>query len=79
VSTTIVVVLALFVVVLALAVALTAVIGRTSRLQSDRARAAALATPTAWSALAGISLSSYADDEQVRGAVDAFLAAGRRR
>jgi hypothetical protein len=79
VSTTIVVVLASFVVVLALAVALTAVIGRTSRLQSDRARAAALATPPAWSALAGISLSGYADDERVRATLDAFLAAGRAR
>lgn len=78
-STTIVVVLASFVVVLALAVAFTAVIGRTSRLRGDRARAAALATPAAWSALAGISLSGYADDERVRSAVDGFLAAGRRR
>lgn len=78
-STTIVVVLASFVVVLAVALALTAVIIRSSRLQNDRARAAALGTATAWSALAGISLSGYADDERVRAAVDGFLAAGRAR
>lgn len=78
-STTIVVVLASFVVALALALAVGAVIVRASRLQNDRARAAALTTPAAWSALAGISLSGYADDERVRGAVDAFLAAGRAR
>ena len=78
-STTIVVVLASFVVALALALAVGAVIMRASRLQNDRARAAALTTPAAWSALAGISLSGYADDERVRSAVDAFLAAGQRR
>ncbi|KQR54019.1 hypothetical protein ASF88_04050 [Leifsonia sp. Leaf336] len=78
-STTIVVVLASFVVALALALAVGAVIVRASRLQNDRARAAALTTPAAWSALAGISLAGYADDERVRSAVDAFLAAGRAR
>jgi len=79
VSTTIVVVLASFVVVLALGLALGAVIVRASRLQGDRARAAALGSPSAWSALAGITLSGYADDERVRDAVDGFLAAGRPR
>lgn len=78
-STTIVVVLASFVVVLALGLALGTVIVRASRLRGDRARAAALGGPSAWSALAGITLSGYADDERVRDAVDGFLAAGRPR
>ncbi|MBO1738872.1 hypothetical protein [Leifsonia sp. TF02-11] len=78
-SSAIVVILASFVVVLALGLALGAVIVRTPWLQGDRARAAALGSPSAWSALAGITLSGYGDDERVRGAVDGFLAAGRPR
>ena len=77
-STTIVVVLASFVVVLALTLAIAALIVRASRLRSDRDRAAALGGPVAWSALDGISLSGYADDDRVRAAVDHFLTAGRR-
>lgn len=77
-STTIVVVLASFVVVLALALTVAALIVRAARLRDDRARAAALGSPAAWSALDGISLSGYADDARVRGAVDHFLTAGRR-
>lgn len=77
-STTIVVVLASFVVVLAVAIAVAALIVRGSRLRSDRARAAALSSQAAWSALGGISLAGYADDEAVRGAVDGFLAAAAR-
>jgi hypothetical protein len=78
VSTTIVVVLASFVVVLALALTVAALIVRASRLREDRDRAAALSSPAAWSALDGISLSGYADDVRVRAAVDHFLTAGRR-
>ncbi|MEY9952789.1 hypothetical protein [Leifsonia sp. EB34] len=77
-STTIVVVLASFIVVLAVALTVTALIVRASRLRSDHDRAAALAGPAAWSALDGISLSGYADDARVRAAVDGFLNAGRR-
>ncbi|MFE4467297.1 hypothetical protein ACFRFH_00660 [Leifsonia sp. NPDC056824] len=77
-SITIVVVLASIVVVLAVAVAVAALLVRANRLRSDRDRAAALGSPAALSALDGITLSGYADDERVRAAVDGFLAAGRR-
>ena len=77
-STTIVVVLASIVVVLAVAIAVAALLVRQNRLRSDRDRSAALGTPAAWSALDGITLSGYADDERVRAAVDGFLGAGRR-
>ncbi|MFE4950449.1 hypothetical protein ACFQ9V_10115 [Leifsonia sp. NPDC056665] len=77
-SSTIVVVLASIVVVLAVALAVAALLVRANRLRSDRDRAAALGSQAAWSALDGITLSGYADDERVRAAVDGFLSAGRR-
>ncbi|MEN2736882.1 hypothetical protein ABCS02_03740 [Microbacterium sp. X-17] len=77
-STTIVVVLASIVVVLAVALAVAALLVLANRLRADRHRAAALGSPAAWSALDGITLSGYSDDERVRAAVDGFLTAGRR-
>ena len=78
-STTIVVVLASFVVALAVLTAGTALVLRAIRSRADLDRAAALNSPAAWSALDGISLAGYADDERVRAAVDGFLFSARPR